>query len=65
MSLIRDLKQNITNGLEDIGKVTKLGAKDISEKIQHEVNKEKLNSAVEDLKEDYNRVKSSIKNTFK
>ena len=64
MALMRDLKQSVTNGIEDLSKLTQLAVEDTTEEIKHQMRKEKMQQKVDDLKEGYTHMKQSIKDEF-
>lgn len=65
MTLLRDLKQTVTNEIEDATKFTKLAAVDIKEQLTHEVRQGQMEQTKEDMAEGYNHIKQSVKNYFK
>ena len=65
MTFLRDMKQTLTNGAKDIGKLARLTVEDAKEKIKHEVREEQMEHTLENLQDDYETMKEKVKDIFK
>ncbi|MGL4363093.1 MAG: hypothetical protein ACRCSG_07510 [Cellulosilyticaceae bacterium] len=65
MAFIREVKQELTNSVEDLTKLTKLKMQNVQEQMQNEVTQQNMEHIEEDLKTDYVQLKETIKNAIK
>ena len=64
MTFFKELKQNVVNSLEDATKLAALKAEDVAENLKHEARQDAMANKVDELKDDYQQIKTTFKDTL-
>lgn len=64
MTFLRNMKQTLTNGVEDITKLAKLKIEDETQQVKHEIRQDQMENTLDDLHDGYEKLKETIKDTL-